>query len=95
MTQKPAYWLLPVTMNSVKFSEVRDIDLSAAKTLKKQVDKARGNPLNVTCSAKNTKRPVPETTEEIGFILLHCSWLLYGVYLFDCISLLSLSECVF
>ncbi|WAR16118.1 LOW QUALITY PROTEIN: hypothetical protein MAR_030712 [Mya arenaria] len=36
VTQEPAYWLLPTSLKGVTYNEVRNIDFSAAKTLKKR-----------------------------------------------------------
>ena len=38
VTEKPAYWMLPQAVKKIDYNELREIDFTTAKTVKKRVD---------------------------------------------------------
>ena len=38
VTEKPAYWMLPQAVKKINYNELREIDFSTAKTIKKKFD---------------------------------------------------------
>ena len=67
VTQEPAYWLLPASVKKVSYSEVRDINFSSAKAMKKQFDSQLDNvsaaPGPVPTSTKKGKKVITPPTE--------------------------------
>lgn len=67
VTQEPAYWLLPTSLKNVSYSETRNIDFRAAKTIKKRFDQqcqmSKENPSPPTPAPKS-KPEIPEPSVE-------------------------------
>ena len=72
VTQEPAYWLIPTAMKSATYSEIKDIDFTSAKTLKRKFDTCcdKEQPPQVSPSAPRKHIPDPSNTFHINLILL-------------------------
>ena len=57
VTQEPAYWLLSASVKKVSYAEVRDINFSSAKAMKKQFDSQFDN-------VSAASGPVPTSTKK-------------------------------
>ena len=68
VTQEPAYWLLPASVKKVSYAEVRDINFSSAKAMKKQFENQLDNvcaaPGQVPTSTKKARKTVIPPTDD-------------------------------
>lgn len=68
VTQEPAYWLLPASVKKVSYAEVRDINFSSAKAMKKQFESQFDNvsaaPSPVPASTKKAKKTINPPTDD-------------------------------
>ena len=55
VTEKPAYWMLPQAVKKIGYNELKEIDFSTAKTIKKKFDSFVENSEPV-CAAKPKQR---------------------------------------
>ncbi|KAH3777905.1 hypothetical protein DPMN_179353 [Dreissena polymorpha] len=65
VTQDPAYWKLPPSMKRVEYKEVRDIDFTSAKSLKRKFD--RSLEMDSECNetpAKKFEKQIPKPTDD-------------------------------
>ncbi|WAR15964.1 LOW QUALITY PROTEIN: hypothetical protein MAR_030558, partial [Mya arenaria] len=78
VTQEPAYWLLPTSLKGVTYNEVRNIDFSAAKTLKKRFsidcDNVSTAPLSQSAKTMKRKTPAPTDNELQSFLFVKFSF---------------------
>ena len=58
VTEKPAYWMLPQAVKKIDYNELREIDFTTAKTMKKRVDSLIENSDSV-----NSAKPKPRTVQ--------------------------------
>ena len=66
VTQEPAYWKFPTSMKKVEYKQVRDIDFTSTKSLKKQFERKLENTTQTVTSSprQNRKQQVPPPTPD-------------------------------
>ena len=60
VTQKPAYWKLPPSVKGVEYTEVRDINFTSAKSLKRKLLNSGETTKAVSVKKKVTEAPTPD-----------------------------------
>ena len=67
VTQDPAYWLIPKSLKSVEYNEIRGINFTSAKTMKRKFDALVVTPtpqVQQMSITKNTKKVIPAPTDD-------------------------------
>ena len=66
VTEEPAYWLLPSGIKSVPYSEVRNINFTSARTMKKKLDESIDSAAESDVTSKSSdhkrRKVIPEPT---------------------------------
>ncbi|CAC5418196.1 unnamed protein product [Mytilus coruscus] len=69
VTEEKSYWLLPISVKGVSYKQVRDIDFTSAKTMKKKLDAKlkSGDTTPTICKQKVNNIPDP-TVDELSLL---------------------------
>ena len=69
-TESKAYWLLPSSLKSVEYKEVKDIDFTSSKSLKKKLDVAIGESESLPASQESSSPQSSQLQRSLSSSLL-------------------------
>ena len=61
VTENPAYWMLPAAFKAVSYKQLRDVDFTSAKGLKRNLDESISHP----SSACDLPKPLPKVAKTL------------------------------
>ena len=59
VTEKPAYWMLPQAVKKIEYNELREIDFTTAKAMKRKVDLILDNSETINTPKPKVRKDQP------------------------------------